>query len=272
MTSPYKLSPPFAVSFSGGRTSAFMLRHIIDAHGGQLPDESHVVFANTGREHPATLDFVQECAEKWGIRVDWVEYDTRQDRGYRVVDRSTASVNGEPFKMLLEKKMFLPNAIMRFCTMELKVNIIAKYLHDIGMSHGTMAVGLRADEQRRVARVQNDERNGYDYDCPIAKAGHCLKDVADYWKQADFDLRLPHGTRAHGNCDLCFLKGRSVMETVIRDRPQSADWWIEMEEMVGGTFRNGITYQQTLIQVNTQPLLFNDMDDEGHSISCTCTD
>ena len=50
---------PQVVSFSGGRTSGFMLWHIVQAHGGTLPEHVKVVFANTGLEHPATLDFVQ---------------------------------------------------------------------------------------------------------------------------------------------------------------------------------------------------------------------
>jgi hypothetical protein len=39
--SPYLLDLPAVVSFSGGRTSGFMLRHILDAHGGQ-PDDLKV--------------------------------------------------------------------------------------------------------------------------------------------------------------------------------------------------------------------------------------
>ena len=35
-----------------------MLKHIVDAHGGRLPDDIAVVFANTGMERPETLDFV----------------------------------------------------------------------------------------------------------------------------------------------------------------------------------------------------------------------
>ncbi|MEY4953486.1 MAG: hypothetical protein RL299_1910, partial [Pseudomonadota bacterium] len=47
------------ISFSGGRTSAYMLHHIAEANGG-IPDRAQVVFTNTGREMPQTLDFVAE--------------------------------------------------------------------------------------------------------------------------------------------------------------------------------------------------------------------
>ena len=49
------------ISFSGGRTSAFMLHHILEANNG-LPDNALVCFQNTGREMPQTLAFVNSFA------------------------------------------------------------------------------------------------------------------------------------------------------------------------------------------------------------------
>ena len=52
------------VSFSGGRTSAFMLYKILEAQNWTLPEKCKVVFANTGREMPETYDFVQRCSDE----------------------------------------------------------------------------------------------------------------------------------------------------------------------------------------------------------------
>ena len=41
----YKIPTPACISFSGGRTSAFMLKQIINAYGGELPDDIIVCFA-----------------------------------------------------------------------------------------------------------------------------------------------------------------------------------------------------------------------------------
>ena len=49
---PYRINEPAAISFSGGRTSAFMLFKVLEAHDGQLPDDVVVTFANTGKEMP----------------------------------------------------------------------------------------------------------------------------------------------------------------------------------------------------------------------------
>ena len=43
------------ISFSGGRSSAYMLYKILEAHDFKLPEYIKVIFANTGKEMPQTL-------------------------------------------------------------------------------------------------------------------------------------------------------------------------------------------------------------------------
>src|SRR5690606_21274192 len=68
---PYLITGPAIISFSGGRTSRYMLKHIIDAHGGTLPDDVVVCFANTGKEMPETLDFVLRTEQEYGCPIVW---------------------------------------------------------------------------------------------------------------------------------------------------------------------------------------------------------
>ena len=65
MSNPYKIDSPTCISFSGGRTSAYMLYKVLQAHQMSLPDEAIVCFANTGKEDEATLRFVQDCSERY---------------------------------------------------------------------------------------------------------------------------------------------------------------------------------------------------------------
>ena len=94
MINPYTLPDgDVQISFSGGRTSAYMLYHILEANGS-LPDRVKISFANTGREMPETLDFVQECAQRWNIPIIWVEYQRDKERrknSYRIVSHNEAS-------------------------------------------------------------------------------------------------------------------------------------------------------------------------------------
>lgn len=77
MSDPFKIEGPALISFSGGRTSGYMLWRILQAHGGTLPHDVHVCFANTGKEREETLRFVHECATRWGVRVRWLEHRSR---------------------------------------------------------------------------------------------------------------------------------------------------------------------------------------------------
>ena len=62
MRDPFRTDGPTCISFSGGRTSAYMLWRVLQSHGGSLPDDCVVCFANTGKEEEATLRFVRECS------------------------------------------------------------------------------------------------------------------------------------------------------------------------------------------------------------------
>ena len=110
----YKIEGPALISFSGGRTSGYMLHKIVEAHGGTLPENVHVNFANTGKEREETLRFVHNCETSLGIKINWLEY--RNDTpGFEVVGYNSASRNGEPFQALIEKKKRLPNWKERWC-------------------------------------------------------------------------------------------------------------------------------------------------------------
>ena len=122
---PFKISGPTCVSFSGGRTSAYMLWRVLQSNGGKLPEETIVCFANTWKEAPETLDFVNECSVQWGVPITWLEYrwaEETKDR-FKVVTYETASRNGEPFFEMIQQngKPFLPNPVMRICTARLNI-------------------------------------------------------------------------------------------------------------------------------------------------------
>lgn len=73
-TSPYFCHGPTLISFSGGRTSAYMLYMALCAHGGALPSYVYVTFCNTGKEREETLRFVHECGSRWGVHIHWLEW------------------------------------------------------------------------------------------------------------------------------------------------------------------------------------------------------
>lgn len=227
------------ISFSGGRTSAFMLHQILQANG-DLPDRCQVMFANTGREMPETLDFVHECEEKWGVPIVWIEYDRPDGKaGYRVTDYQGANKTGKPFETLIKAKKYLPNIAARFCTTELKILPMKRYLvKELGWKKWSAAVGIRADEHHRA---KTDSKDRWSYWYPLLDAGVSKKDIGEFWRKQNFDLRLGNADNKtpKGNCDFCFLKSESILASMAKQHPDRVDWWVRMEKEVGSTFRKG---------------------------------
>ncbi|KDB58368.1 hypothetical protein [Bordetella bronchiseptica] len=241
----YRIEGPAIIQFSGGRTSGYMLRQILDAHAGKLPPDVHVSFQNTGKEREETLEFIEECGRRWGVPITWMEWDgfengSRSRCLYRIVDFSTASREGEPFQRLIETLGFTPNPVARVCTANLKIKTSRAWMLSQGYVEWDSVMGIRADEPRRVARLGNPKRDnsaGIPY-LPLARAGVRKADVLAFWRNQAFDLRLdPAGDL--GNCDLCFLKSRAKIVAAIRREPHRHIWWAAQESRpVGGTFRS----------------------------------
>ena len=280
MSDPFKIDSPTCISFSGGRTSAYMLWRVLQSNGG-LPDEAKVCFANTGKEDEATLRFVDRCAKEWEIPIAWVEYinaDDTKDR-FRLVDFETASRNGEPFEAIIRKRNYLPNPVSRFCTVEMKVRAIHRYLKSIGWTEWESMLGIRADEQRRLAKIgQQDYGKHEEKLAPLGRVGVTKEIVGDFWKAMPFDLELPNmnGVTMHGNCDLCYLKGGSQIFSLIQEKPERAVWWAKMEALAlaskpdGAKFRTDRPSYASMLKFSQEQRDMFDVDEE--SISCFCGD
>jgi 3'-phosphoadenosine 5'-phosphosulfate sulfotransferase (PAPS reductase)/FAD synthetase len=278
MSNPYKIEGPALISFSGGRTSAFMLWNILQAHGGVLPDDIYVTFANTGKEAPETLDFVHEVEQKWDVKIYWLELYFGEERPvYRtkIVDYETASRNGEPFEALLDRRQYLPNPVTRFCTSELKIKVMSRFMRKLqGYKNWYNVIGLRYDEPRRVASALK-QYEAWTNITPMNDAKHTVEDVSEFWRKQNFDLKLTNanGKTPAGNCDLCFLKGMDTTISILKERPEMADWWIKQEqkfgEHEGATFRKDRPNYIKLVEISkTQQDLFGDDD----QMTCFCHD
>jgi 3'-phosphoadenosine 5'-phosphosulfate sulfotransferase (PAPS reductase)/FAD synthetase len=281
MDSPFRIEPPFVISFSGGRTSGYMLRRILEAYDGDFPADSAIIFTNTGKERPETLDFVERCSQRWSVRIVWLEYAKWAPHKFIETSYATACRAGEPFSQIIESKQLLPNPVMRFCTQWLKIkpsNRYARHVRGWGKSGYRNAIGLRADEPRRVAKLRKDGKSspGEEPIAPLAAAGVTLSDVETFWAKQPFKLELePH----EGNCDLCFLKGRNTINRIVRDRPDLAEWWADKEQQFKGKTRKFAAgrfrkdrpgYAQVLAQVKAQPEI--DWLEDERLPECRCTD
>ena len=280
MTDPFKITEPTCISFSGGRTSGYMLWRVLQSNGG-LPNEASVIFCNTGREEEATLKFVSECQSQWGVDITWLEY--RQGAEFEKVRFTTASRNGEPFDAVIkQREPSLPNGRSRYCSSELKTRTMHRYLRSIGWTEWDSFVGIRADEPRRLAKFRANNHPEGSHESvylPLASAGLSAFDVAEFWRRQTFDLKLPNnnGKTMHGNCDLCYLKPASQVLSLITEKPERATWWIKHEKEAakrcsgdGQFFAIDRPNYEQMLKFSQQQ---NDMfDPNEQGIACFCGD
>lgn len=261
MGNPYLINGPAMISFSGGRTSAYMLKMILDAHGGTLPDDVHVCFANTGKEREETLRFVHDCATHWGVAVRWLEFRSRKVslpicERFEEVGFNSASRAGEPFAELIRCKGFTPNATMRWCTAELKVRVMKWFMQSLGYKNWVNVIGLRYDESHRVAKSRVKPKECWTNALPLDDAKVSNRDVRAFWREQPFDLQL---LPFDGNCDGCFLKARPKLWEVERTKPGTLQWWADQEALLDA---------MTSVRVGPfrKPIYKIDVDEDGEDI------
>lgn len=245
------------LSFSGGRTSAYMLAKYKD-------EIDYIIFCNTGKEAEGTLEFVRKCGEYYDKEIIWLEYNPDNEKKYDIVNFNNASRNGEPFEKLIKKYKFLPNQRMRFCTVEMKAKTIKRYIKKdlkINIDNINMYLGIRKDEPNRYFKLKDTNRNGWENVMPLYKDNITKNDILEYWKNQPFDLNI---NSHEGNCDLCFLKGLSKKIELLRLNPEIANWWIEMEKNIGASFNKNYTVSQCLNMSQSQINIFE------NDIECFC--
>lgn len=203
------------ISFSGGRTSGFMTKWLLD----NKKDEYNfiVTFANTGMEDERTLEFVNNCDKYFGFNTVWLEADVqhgeRKGTKFKIVDYKSASRNGEPFQEVI-KKYGIPNPAFPHCTRELKLAPMNSYLSSLGINLKTIptAIGIRIDETRRVRKDAENVNIIYPL---IDMIPTDKQDVLEWWSEQNFDLGIEEWD---GNCKGCFKKSfKKIFKQLDRD-------------------------------------------------------
>lgn len=214
------------VSFSGGKTSGYMALWCKQ----NLSDEYDIkyVFANTGCEHPKTLDFVHRCDQEWGLDLTWLEVVVHHRVGvgstHRIVDYKHASRDGRPFKDVIEF-YGIPNQAFPHCTRELKLAPIKSYLKSIKWQDCYTAVGIRADEIDRMQADAAEKRIIYPLvgKRPMDKAA-----INRFWERQPFTLEIEP---LEGNCTWCWKKSERKLATLLRRDPDALSFPAEMERL-----------------------------------------
>lgn len=211
------------VSFSGGRTSAFMCWYL-------KTNMSHIYnmrfcYANTGLEHEKTLEFIDKVDKYLNLNLTWVEAVITEQHGvgtdYTIVDYQSACRDNRLFKDL-SKAYGLANKQFPHCTRELKIIPIKKFADDyFGFKNYRQALGIRIDEPKRFKIDFNN------YIQPLASIIKVTKqDVLDFWKKQPFDLEIEEH---YGNCVACYKKSDKKLKMIADENPHFFDAFIDLE-------------------------------------------
>lgn len=270
------------IAFSGGRTSAYMSEKMKEVE--HKYDKVVRVFANTGQENEATLQFVKDCDDNFGFNTVWVEAEVDQRKGkgttHRIVNFETASRNGRPFEDVI-KKYGIPNKSYLHCSRELKEHSVRSYLRSIGWKRKdyVSAIGIRHDEVHRISSNMVEKRIIY----PLIEDYKTTKhDVLAWWRNQTFDLQLKEH---QGNCSWCWKKSERKLLTLAKESPEIFDFPNRMEKQYGHinnvgeqrVFFRGNKSTQDILSLSKLPFkmwddknIFQELIDEPGSCSESC--
>jgi len=244
-----------------------------------LLDDKVIHFSDTGREHEECYKFVERVEEFIGVPIL----------------RLKAGEGADPFRELIVKQKFLPNAVMRFCTVELKIIPMQRLMIELGFKDYINYVGFRVDEQNRImnkrggsgfavskktsgirqdVEVVEAQRNASDYELyhmdyefPLVDFDMTKRDVLKFWRKMPFDLESPLG--GDSNCVFCFHKSFEHKVAMAQERPELLTPWLEDEALIKGSY-NKTHSLESVLEFAKRQRSFNF--DVGDSMSCGCTD
>lgn len=227
------------VSFSGGRTSAYLVYLIEQMRkAGDWKGNVEYIFMDTGAEHPKTYEFIKKCVAHFGIELTCLHGDFNQPVGeglkYKIVsldDIRHDMVNG-PFATLM-RKYGVPHVASAFCTSRIKNDTFGKYCNDkYGKGNYTTWLGIRYDEP---ARLKIGNKRSIRYMAEITDFEK--EDVLDFWARMPFDLEIQEHL---GNCVFCIKKSINKLALAARDEPEILRAWVDAIEAGNDRLNNPI--------------------------------
>jgi len=196
------------------------------------PDHNIIyAMANTSKERPESLHFMNECDKHFGFNMSWIEAEWHK-RGVgttpRIVSYENLKRNGEIFEEGI-KKLGIPSKINKWCNRDMKIVPLKKYADDIfGLNNYSIAVGMRIDEMDRVSK--DYKTNNIFYPLIDNKIDTRLRNK--FWENQPIKITIP---AYKGNCDMCFEKSNRKLTTIIKEEPSKAIWWNSMLEKYSTT-------------------------------------
>ena len=200
------------VSFSGGRTSAYLVWLMEKTK--KAGEKIVYIFMDTGAEHQKTYDFVRAVSKHFGVEIICLRVDINPElgkaNGYRVVSIDEIGPDLKPWSDMI-KKCGVPYFGGAFCTDRMKLGPFTKYCNEhFGKGSYETWLGIRADEPKRLSK-----KDGIRYLAEISDFDK--QDILDWWGEQDFDPGIDEWL---GNCVFCMKKSDLKLAAAQRDEPE----------------------------------------------------
>jgi hypothetical protein len=214
------------VSFSGGRTSAYLCKIMIDTYGR---DNIDFIYMDTGAEHSKTYEFIRKVNNEFGLDLICLRGDFTRPLGagvgYSIVDIESLSPDLVPFKSMLSK-YGVPYIGGMFCTDRMKLKPFKKYCDDTyGKKNYETWLGIRADELPRVFGKKLYSRLlelGYEDDRLISMYSMGIENLSNELVQP-YEDDMFHGILKRRSTDL-----RYMAEISDFDKQDVLNYWTKM--------------------------------------------
>lgn len=268
-------------SLSGGKTSAFIAANYpadynvfslvrTDDKNCMFPDAKirQIVSDKIGKEFIGTLEMDE---------IIYTMLDLEQFIGQKI-----NWVSGITFDEVVEKKGgWLPNKLHRYCTTNLKLIPIFEWWHKTINDPVEMAIGFRANEQRRAKKMQEKlNKNGlleikatiskhpsgknkwqtFEWQKPIfplIEDGVFKDKIENFWKDKPVRFALMN------NCVGCFHRNEILLKKLSMSHSNKMQWFAdqELKRNDKGTWKTGITYEKIMTHKLQIEIEFDDFSD-----------
>ena len=198
------------------------------------------------------------------------------------IGREITWVTGKTFDEIIKRpggKKYLPNKMMRFCTIEMKIEPIKKWWWDNIKKPVEQRIGFRASEMKRAKKMlERCQEDGFLHEkfivgkrksqnkwksfkyqkpvFPLIDDGIFKDKVEKYW--SDKNVRFAY----MNNCVGCFHRSPILLNRMGKIAPKKMEWFARQERDLGytgnnGGFKSGMSYDE-IIKWNLQYELFDD--------------
>jgi hypothetical protein len=266
-------------SISGGKTSAYLMQHYpsdINIFSLVRVEDDNCLWMNGKDEKTRQLISDRIGKEFIGTaEMDEIIYtilDLEQFTGQEI-----KIITGRTFEEVIKDNYnYLPNKMVRYCTVEMKLKPIFNYLNSLEVLPVEMRIGYRPNEIERAERMlQRADENGIEHfetivgkrksqnkwgKVPYRKAKFPLIDenitkdiIYNYWE--DKNVRFAY----RNNCVGCVNRQPLMISHMATKERNKVEWFNNMELQTGNRFLSDVSFQ-SILKFSTQGQLFTDED------------